>query len=528
MRKPLLAFGLVALAGAALTSGPAFAASPSGTSGSYSASKISTGTSVTGADVVAYAERFQGYPYTTVGNSPATGFSCIGFVSYVYQSLGINLPDDLGGAYGFALQIPFADLEPGDVLYFQNTVWYGLSHTAIYIGDGRMIHAEWYNRGVVISSFTNDPIDGNYWTEHYLGANRPWGATAVAVPLATPVPQVPAPPVSPQAQSVTQPATQQTVTHVAAGPRATVRVSGLNVRLGPSLRARVATVLLRGAHISLLGHRSDWYRVQLSNGSRGWVVGQGIRKKAHGLHRVTAVRHTTRRVAARRTPVKRATRRVAHRPTLTVAVSGLRVRARPGLAAPVVGSLGRGARVSILGRYANWVRVAPRRGRSGWISRSFVRMPATRHAATSRVTAVRAATTTTTRKTIPVNVRSTAALSSPILSLIVPGRRYAVLGTLYGWTHVRLASGITGWADSSVLAAAGSRATATTTRRGAATAVLTAGVRLHYGAGVTRPTIRLVAAGTHVRVIGTTASGWDRLRLPSGQTGYVLGAYVQS
>src|SRR5437588_1105255 len=94
--------------------------------------------SVSGDAVVQYAERFLGYPYTTVGNSPSTGFSCIGFVSYVYQSLGIGVPDGLSGAYAFAPQIAFSSLQPGDVLFFQNTVWPGLSHTAIYIGGGKM------------------------------------------------------------------------------------------------------------------------------------------------------------------------------------------------------------------------------------------------------------------------------------------------------------------------------------------------------------------------------------------------------
>src|SRR6516165_8073400 len=69
----------------------------SSVAGALSESSASV-SAVSGAAVVQYAEKFLGYPYAAVGNSPSTGFSCIGFVSYVYQSLGINLPDDLGGA----------------------------------------------------------------------------------------------------------------------------------------------------------------------------------------------------------------------------------------------------------------------------------------------------------------------------------------------------------------------------------------------------------------------------------------------
>jgi uncharacterized protein YgiM (DUF1202 family) len=36
----------------------------------------------------------------------------------------------------------------------------------------------------------------------------------------------------------------------------------------------------------------------------------------------------------------------------------------------------------------------------------------------------------------------------------------------------------------------------------------------------------MVAAGTHVTVLGYK-NGWALVRLPTGQTGYVLGTYVR-
>src|SRR5579884_1644184 len=152
MRTRICVFALAAGAGlSALPSAGALAAgagSPSGVASSSGASAPAN--SVSGGAIVQTALRYLGYPYTTVGNSPSTGFSCIGFVSYVYRANGIPLPDDLGGAMGFAAPVAFADLQPGDVLYFANTVWPSLSHTAIYLGGGRFVHAEWYNRGVVV------------------------------------------------------------------------------------------------------------------------------------------------------------------------------------------------------------------------------------------------------------------------------------------------------------------------------------------------------------------------------------------
>jgi cell wall-associated NlpC family hydrolase len=181
-RKPLIALGLIACASLGATpAAKALAAPPlsknfnSNSSSTHFSSNLTQGKgrAVSGAAIVQTAMKYLGYPYTATGNSPNTGFSCIGFVSFVYRSNGIPFPGDLGSALAYAPRVPFSDLKPGDILYFQNTVWKGLSHAAIYIGGGKFIHAEYYNRGVVITSFRNDPVDGSNWIGHYLAANRP-------------------------------------------------------------------------------------------------------------------------------------------------------------------------------------------------------------------------------------------------------------------------------------------------------------------------------------------------------------------
>lgn len=62
--------------------------------------------------------------------------------------------------------------QPGDLLVFRNTVRAGLSHVGIYVGNGTVVHSEWYGYGVTVTSLSNDPRDGWYWTDHFLAANR--------------------------------------------------------------------------------------------------------------------------------------------------------------------------------------------------------------------------------------------------------------------------------------------------------------------------------------------------------------------
>ncbi|MGH2443555.1 MAG: NlpC/P60 family protein, partial [Chloroflexota bacterium] len=281
MRKPLIAFGLAVTTGLGAVPAAGVLAAPNG-HGTFSspttsrtsplippavsASTAAASNSVSGAQIVQTALKYIGFPYTTTGNSPSTGFSCIGFVSYVYRSNGIALPGDLGGALAFAAQVPFSDLQPGDILYFQNTLWTGLSHAAIYIGNGKFIHAEYYGYGVRISSFYNDSKDGNYWITKYLGANRPWAGVAYA-PSTTATPPGESPPPPPALNTGTQ---------TLSGRPAVVDVQSLHVRTGPSTKYTIQAVVRRGTSLTIIGRARGWYKVQLPSGAVGWVARLGI------------------------------------------------------------------------------------------------------------------------------------------------------------------------------------------------------------------------------------------------------------
>ncbi len=405
-------------------------------------------TTVSGSAIVQTALRYLGYAYTTVGNSPATGFSCIGFVSYVYGANGIPVPDDLGGAMSYAAPVAFSDLLPGDVLYFGNTVWPGLSHTAIYLGGGRFIHAEWYNRGVVISSFTNDPVDFNYWTEHYIGANRPWGV--IASPPAPPA----APQTSPAGRGTTSVSSAPVAPHpspppLLAGPRASIEVAGLNIRVRPSLLGPVRRVAAQGTNVVVLKQYLNWDWVQLPDRSFGWVIGTGI--GGGGESTATGV------LAAQAQPLS------------SIRASGLRVHVRPSVGAPVVTTAYRGQHVLVVEGWNSWLRVIMPHGQRGWVSGAYVDLQGSQSAGPTHVTATRtirryvhrsqvrhtktrtrhfAATRTRyngARITASVRVRVRPGLAAGAIGLAAWGSHLTVLGSWNGWVYARFHNGRTGW-----------------------------------------------------------------------------------
>lgn len=136
-----------------------------------SAAAVSAPTSISpggagGSSVVSAAMRHLGARYVFGGTSPS-GFDCSGFVWYVHNSIGKPVSRGLWGQLNGGPRIALNALQPGDTVFFANTYMPGLSHTGIYIGGGRFIHASDESSGVKISSLSDA-----YWGPRYIGASR--------------------------------------------------------------------------------------------------------------------------------------------------------------------------------------------------------------------------------------------------------------------------------------------------------------------------------------------------------------------
>lgn len=117
--------------------------------------------------VAEVAVQYVGYRYVWGGTSPETGFDSSGFLYYVFKTMGTPIPRDYRGMMNQGTPVTQSQLQPGDLVFFVNTYKAGLSHGAVYIGNGQFVHAIDEASGVQISSFSN-----RYYSSRYYAARR--------------------------------------------------------------------------------------------------------------------------------------------------------------------------------------------------------------------------------------------------------------------------------------------------------------------------------------------------------------------
>ena len=105
-----------------------------------------------------------GDAYGAGGEGPDV-FDCSGLVVYSWRAFGVKLEHYSKAQYSQTERISLKEARPGDLaFYFEN----GAHHVAIYIGDGKVVHASDYGIGVV-----KGVVKGTPWTNtHFTGMGR--------------------------------------------------------------------------------------------------------------------------------------------------------------------------------------------------------------------------------------------------------------------------------------------------------------------------------------------------------------------
>ena len=118
---------------------------------------------------VTYSKKFIGTRYQSGATGP-DAFDCSGFVyAMSRESVGVQLPRTSQAMYTFAILVPEADREIGDLVFFRTTSSNNISHVGILIDESTFIHcaSDGPKTGVITSSLSE-----GYWKQHYVGTGR--------------------------------------------------------------------------------------------------------------------------------------------------------------------------------------------------------------------------------------------------------------------------------------------------------------------------------------------------------------------
>ena len=103
-----------------------------------------------------FATQFVGNPYVLGGNSLTNGTDCSGFVQLVYATFGYSLPRTTVEQAVIGNIVPIEDIKVGDIVAYGYDGY--VTHTALYIGNGKIVHASTPELGIRIDNIAIMPI----------------------------------------------------------------------------------------------------------------------------------------------------------------------------------------------------------------------------------------------------------------------------------------------------------------------------------------------------------------------------------
>lgn len=90
-------------------------------------------------NIVEFAVQFVGNKYVWGGTSLTNGADCSGFVQTIYRNFGYSMDRVASAQVDDGTEISENELKVGDLVFYSDGS--GISHVAMYIGDGNIIHA---------------------------------------------------------------------------------------------------------------------------------------------------------------------------------------------------------------------------------------------------------------------------------------------------------------------------------------------------------------------------------------------------
>jgi cell wall-associated NlpC family hydrolase len=101
----------------------------------------------------AMAQVGDAYVYGAAGPD---AYDCSGLTMAAWAQAGVSLPHSSSAQMGSGTPVSLSSLQPGDLVFYYSPV----SHVAMYIGNGQIVHAANPSSGVTVAPLTSMPVSG--------------------------------------------------------------------------------------------------------------------------------------------------------------------------------------------------------------------------------------------------------------------------------------------------------------------------------------------------------------------------------
>ena len=132
-RRSFRGVAVAAIAGAGIALSPLPASAHTVAPAASASATAASGAAQTAVNT-ALAQVGDRYVYGATGPN---SFDCSGLTSFAYKAAGVAIPRTSKAQAGFGTPVSRANLQPGDLVFFYSPV----SHAAMYIGNGKIVHA---------------------------------------------------------------------------------------------------------------------------------------------------------------------------------------------------------------------------------------------------------------------------------------------------------------------------------------------------------------------------------------------------
>ncbi len=109
-----------------------------------------SGVSSTRVKLIDLAKQYLGDAYVWGGTRLGVGVDCSGFTQALYRKMGYSIPRTSRDQARGGRTVSSSNLKPGDLVFYGRSSY--INHVAMYIGNGRVIHASNRRDGIKISN----------------------------------------------------------------------------------------------------------------------------------------------------------------------------------------------------------------------------------------------------------------------------------------------------------------------------------------------------------------------------------------